>query len=120
MIILLVLLAFTAMSAPAYSQISCFQYAGGVTSCDTPRGNTTITELSPGQGIITQQGRHGSTIEPYTIIGQDRERRSGYSSTPFLGLDRPSSSSSYGGSSIYDSTTFEERQAIRDSGRIPW
>ena len=49
----------------AYLQVTCFSYAGGVLSCDGPHGNTTITPLSPSQGVI-QSDRYGT--EPYTIL----------------------------------------------------
>ena len=49
----------------AYLQVTCFSYAGGVLSCDGPRGNTTITPLSPSQGVILSD-RYG--MEPYTIM----------------------------------------------------
>ena len=113
MLILFLLLIGLSVPASVESQVACFEY-GRTLSCDGPRGNTSITEFSRGQGVI-QTDRE--TI-PYTIIGQDRDRSS-YNRQPIEPLDRLPSSG-YSGSSIYDRTTFEERQAIRASGRIPW
>lgn len=110
MLALIVLLASMAMSIPAYSQISCFQYPGGITSCDGPSGNTTITEFSRGQGIITQQGRNGSSsMQPYSIIGQDNNRRSSSSSERLPELERLPS---YGSSQR--SSSYEERERMRE------
>ncbi len=118
MFILMLLIIGVSVPTFAEAQIFCSQLGGGTTVCDSASGSTSITELSRGQGIITQQGRNGSSsMEPYTIIGQDN-RRSSYSSDRLPELERLPSSSSYGSSER--SSTFEERQAIRDSGRIPW
>ena len=110
-----ILILLLALSVPviADAQIFCSNLGGGTTYCNTPRGSSSITELSPGMGIIQTEGE---TI-PYTIIGQDN-RRSSYSSDRLPELERLPSSSSYGSSER--SSTFEERQSIRDSGRIPW
>lgn len=40
----------------ALPQISCFGYAGGMTSCNGPRSNTLITPLSPSQGLASPRG----------------------------------------------------------------
>lgn len=114
LIVIIATLVTLGVANLAGAQVTCFQY-GKTLSCDGPKGNTSITELSRGQGIIQTPT---ATI-PYSIIGQDRER-STYRSAPIEPLERLPSSSSYGGSSIYDHTTFEQREAIRDSGRIPW
>ena len=119
MFILLLLIIGLSVPVIADAQIFCSQLGGGTTVCDSASGSTSITELSPGQGIITRQGRDGSSsMDPYTIIGRDDERRSSYGSERLPELERLPSSSSYGSSER--SSTFEERQAIRDSGRIPW
>lgn len=91
------------------AQVACFDY-GSTLSCDGPRGNTSITELSRGQGII-QTDRE--TI-PYTIIGRDRDEPRPLGIQPLEPIDRLPS--------LRDErpSTFEERQAIRESGRIPW
>lgn len=121
---LVVLLLILGLSVPviAEAQIACSNLGGGTTYCDGPRGSTSITELSRGQGVI-QTDRE--TI-PYTIIGGDR-RRSTYDSTPLTELEPlPSYGESYSspsyrsGSSLSDSPSFEQREAIRESGRIPW
>ena len=116
-LVLMFILLFVAMlfvPMIAQGQVACFDY-GSTISCDGPRGNTSITEFSRGQGVIQTERE---TI-PYTIIGQDNNSRSSYSRQPIEPLERLPSSSSYGSSS-YDTTTFEERQAIRESGRIPY
>ena len=72
----------------AQIQVVCFGYSGGMISCDSSRGNTLITPLSPSQGII-QDDRHGeSFLEPYTIIGQP-DRRESYSSREESFSSRP-------------------------------
>jgi hypothetical protein len=97
------------------AQVACFDY-GSTLSCDGPRGNTSITEFSRGQGIIQSEG---STI-PYSIIGQQEERRSS-AIRPLRELDPlPSYRDVRPSYQEERSSTFEERQAIRNSGRIPW
>ena len=118
MFILMLLIIGVSVPTFAEAQIFCSQLGGGTTVCDSASGSTSITEFSRGQGIITQQGRNGSSMEPYTIIGQENNRRSSYSSDRLPELEQLPSSSNYGSSER--SSTFEERQAIRDSGRIPW
>ena len=109
---ILLLLGMMLVPVIAQSQIACFDY-GSTLSCDGPRGNTSITEFSRGQGVIQTDKE---TI-PYSIIGRDEERRSSYRSQPLQELDRlPSNRDD---SSSYRSSTFEERQAIRESGGIP-
>lgn len=87
---LIFLFLILGLSAPAISeaQVNCYSYNGGKTlSCDGPRGNSSTTEFSPGQGIITQHNRDGSSnLTPYTIIGQDNRRSSGIQ--PLRELDR--------------------------------
>ena len=115
-----VLLLLVLLSVPviAEAQIACSNLGGGTTYCSSSSGSTSITELSPGMGIITRQGRDcSSSMDPYTIIGQDNNSRSSYSRQPIEPLERLPS---YGGSSTYGETTFEQRERIRDSGRIPW
>lgn len=114
------MLLIIGVSVPTFAeaQIFCSQLGGGTTVCDSASGSTSITEFSQGQGVITQQGRNGSSsMEPYTIIGQDN-RRSSNRNDRLPERERLPSSSSYGSSER--SSTFEERQSIRDSGRIPW
>jgi hypothetical protein len=65
----------------AESQVACFQYSSMV-SCDGPGGNTTTAPLSRNSGIITQRNSSGSSMEPYTIIGQDRHRSGGIEPLP--------------------------------------
>ena len=81
----------------AMPQIACFAYPGGITSCDSASGNTTIAPLSRNSGIITQRNSRGSSMEPYTIIGQDRHRSGGIEPLPQIerlpSLDSGSSSS---------------------------
>ena len=48
-----------------------------IISCDGPRGNTTITPLSPSQGII-QSDRGG--LEPYTVFPPTSSSRDSFSS----------------------------------------
>ena len=97
------------------AQVACFDY-GSTLSCDGPRGNRSITEFSRGQGIIQSEG---STI-PYSIIGQQEERRSS-AIRPLRKLDPlPSYRDERPSYREERSSTFEERQAIRDSGRVPW
>lgn len=98
--------------------------------CDG-RNPVSITEFSPGMGIIQTD----KSTDPYTILGRDDDRRSSSSSIkPLKELDPLPSyrdepySSSYGsssgsstfGSSAYGDTTFKQREKIRQSGRIPW
>ena len=107
----LIVLVVLGLSVPviAQGQVNCIQL-GAALSCDTPRGNTTITEFSRGQGIITQQLRNGSsTLDTYSIIGQDNSRSSSYNSTRLPELERLPS---YGSSQR--SSSFEERERARD------
>lgn len=76
LLLLFIVMLFVPVLAEA--QIACSNLGGGTLYCDGPRGSTSITELSPGMGIITRQGRDGSSsMDPYTIIGQDRHRSGG-------------------------------------------
>ena len=59
---------FLSVPGNALPQISCFVYAGGMTSCSGPRSNTLITPLSPNQGIIQGDVDDKSYLEPYTIF----------------------------------------------------
>jgi hypothetical protein len=74
----------------AFSQLNCFQYAGGVISCDSRQGNTTIAPLGGNSGVITQHGHGRNSLQPYTIMPSqwdrymEREQSSGRSD-----LDRP-------------------------------
>ena len=96
------------------AQVACFDY-GSTLSCDGPRGNSSITELSHGQGVI-QTDRETT---PFSIIGQEERRSSAIQPLreleplPSYRDERPSYREER-------SSTFEGRQAIRDSGRIPW
>ena len=117
----IVLLATIATSVIGFSttnseaQVACFDY-GSTLSCDGPRGNASITELSRGQGII-QTDRETT---PYSIIGQKEGRRSS-AIQPLRELEQlPSYRDERPSYREERSSTFEERQAIRDSGRIPW
>lgn len=93
----------------ADAQVNCIQL-GSTLSCDGPRGNTSITEFSRGQGIITQEDRNGnSSLNPYSIIGQDNSRSSSYNSTRLPELQRLPS---YGSSQR--SSSFEERERARE------
>lgn len=96
-------LAFLLFIPPvASAQISCFTYYGGVLSCDSSIGNTTITPLNDRSGVITQYGNGRNTLEPYTVIGAPREEprdrhRNPYSSPSYAlpnlempGLELPS------------------------------
>ena len=99
----LLFLILLLMPVVAHSQ-TCFSYNNGKTlSCDSNRGrgNTTITELSPGRGIITHEDRNDSSIEPYSIIGNE-PRHSAIE--PLKELDRLPSVS---------------EQRLRDSGQMP-
>jgi hypothetical protein len=59
---------FLFVAGNALPQISCFGYAGGMTSCSGPRSNTLITPLSPTHGIIQRDRDGHSYMEPYTIF----------------------------------------------------
>jgi hypothetical protein len=94
MFILLLLVLGLSMPMIAEAQIACSNLGGGTTYCSSSSGSTSITELGHGMGIITQQGRDGSSsMEPYSIIGRDRHRSGGIE--PLERLDRLPSSSSY-------------------------
>jgi hypothetical protein len=73
----------------AQPQVGCFAYSGGVLSCDGPSGNTTITPLSPTQGVI-RSDRYGT--EPYTILppssSAPSRRDESFSSAPIEPLER--------------------------------
>ena len=58
------LATFLFIPSTAHLQIACLDY-GSMLSCDGPRGNTTITPLSLGQGVLRSD--HYGT-EPYTIL----------------------------------------------------
>lgn len=51
---LTVLIASLFMAGIAEAQVACFQYSGGVVSCDGPSGNTTIAPLTQNRGVITE------------------------------------------------------------------
>lgn len=69
----------------AMSQLNCFAYPGGITSCDGANSsNTTIAPLSRNSGIITQRNSRGSSMEPYNIIGSEPRRSSGIEPLPQL------------------------------------
>ena len=61
----------------AHLQTVCFNYSGGMISCDSSRGNTTIVPFSSTGGVITHD--HPNSLEPYNIIGQP-ERHDSFSS----------------------------------------
>lgn len=65
MIITLLMLALFGLPSVALSQVTCSRLANSLV-CSGPDGRrSTITELSPGQGII----RDGDgTVTPYTIL----------------------------------------------------
>jgi hypothetical protein len=85
MFILIAIIIGLTVPAVAQSQVNCFSYNGGkMLSCDGPRGTTMQTELSPGKGIISGP----SGVEPYSIIGADRDRRSVTGIEPLQKLDR--------------------------------
>lgn len=80
---------FVLFPAGAFAQVACFNYPGGIVSCDGPSGNTTINPLSPTQGVITQHGHGRNSLEPYTIINptpSGPRRESDYSLTPLTPL----------------------------------
>lgn len=105
MFLLLLLIIGVSVPVLAEAQVNCIQL-GATLSCDTPRGNTSITEFSRGQGIITQEDRNGnSSMNPYSIIGQDDTR----STSRVQELQRVPS---YGSS--HRSSTFEERERARE------
>ena len=83
------LVMFLFIPDTAQPQVGCFAYAGGVLSCDGPRGNTTITPLSPSQGVIRSDG-YGT--EPYTILPPSSStlsrRDDSFSSRPIEPLNR--------------------------------
>ena len=92
---LTVLMVSLFLAGIAEAQVVCFQYAGGVVSCDGPGGNTTLAPLgSPNQGVITQHGQGRNTLTPYTIIppvsSSPRSRDLNESIRPLDPLDRPS------------------------------
>ena len=108
---LLLFIVMLSVSVPAIAdaQIFCSQLGGGTTVCDSASGSTSITELSPGMGIITRQGRDGSSsMDPYTIIGQDNNRNS-YRSDRLPELEPLPS---YGSSQR--SSSYEERERMRE------
>lgn len=76
--VLLVLLA-----APAFAQVTCFNYAGGMVSCVGPHGSTrTLVPFSGSggrSGIMTdERGR----MEPYNILPSQPSRPPGSAITP--------------------------------------
>ena len=92
---LTVLIASLFMAGIAEAQVACFQYSGGMVSCDGPSGNTTIAPLgTPNQGVITEYGRGRNSLTPYTIIppasSSSRPRDLNESIRPLDRLDRPS------------------------------
>jgi len=83
MFILLTFIIALLVPVVAQSQTTCFNY-GKTISCDGPRGNTSMTELSRGKGIISGP----SGVESYSIIGGERERRSVTGIEPLERLER--------------------------------
>ena len=107
------------LMAPALveAQVTCSQY-GNTVYCDG-KNPVSITEFSPGMGIIQTDK---DTI-PYTIIGGDDRKRSSFDSTPLPTLDTLDPLPSYRdepSTSLWDTGTYEQREAVRRSGRIPW
>jgi hypothetical protein len=93
--VLLLLITSLFIAEIAEAQIACFQYSGGVVSCDGPSGNTTIAPLgTPNQGVITEHGHGRNSLTPYTIIppasSSPRSRDLNESIRPLDRLDRPS------------------------------
>jgi hypothetical protein len=80
---LLVLVSLLCPAVIANSQTVCFEYAGGVISCDRGDGrSSTRVPLSRNQGVIqTEKG-----IEPYTIF-QAPSTRDSFSSRPIEPLE---------------------------------
>ena len=123
MFIFMLLVIGLSVTVLADAQIACSGIGGGTVICNSPSGSTSITDFSRGQGIITQHGRDGSSsMEPYTIIGQDRHRRAS-GIEPLKRLERlPSSSSHDSGysssrltpvSPIYGATTMDSERRSR-------
>jgi hypothetical protein len=89
---LLVLVSLLCLPVIADSQTMCFEYAGGVISCDRGDGrSSTQVPLSGNQGVIqTEKG-----IEPYTLFPAPSTRDSFRSRPieplePLRSLDLPS------------------------------
>lgn len=120
--ILLVFLILLIVPSLVDAQVTCSRYGDSV-YCDGARGPVSITEFSPGMGIIQTE----KTTEPYAIIG-GRERSTSFDPTPLPTLDTFEPLPSLGirsydaepSTSLWDTGTFEEREAVRRSGRIPW
>ena len=67
--VLLLLVTRLFIAGMAEGQVACFQYSGGVVSCDGPSGNTTIAPLgTPNQDVVTEHGHGRNSLTPYTII----------------------------------------------------
>jgi hypothetical protein len=85
--ILLIALAGLACATTAQAQVSCYRL-GNYTTCNGPDNHsTTITELSPGKGVITTD----RDMQPYTLfpsVQPDRQRSSGYAIDSLEPLDR--------------------------------
>lgn len=95
---MLSLLLFLFLVSPVSAQIACFNY-GTTVSCQGPNETTTITEFSPGQGVIRDSD---GNLSPYTVMpprDSHRERRSDNFS---LGLE-----------------PLESLPTLRDSGDLP-
>jgi hypothetical protein len=89
---LLILLPLLCLPVIAHSQTVCFEYAGGVISCDRGDGrSSTQVPLSRNQGVLqTEKG-----IEPYTLFPAPSTRESFRSRPieplePLRSLDLPS------------------------------
>lgn len=91
----LLLLVFLLIPVVSDGQVNCFQYPGGVLSCDGPSGNTTIQQFSPGAGVITQHGRGNNSLSPYTITPAPAPSRDLNRAIVPLGLLPALGSSSY-------------------------
>ena len=62
----LALVGAVLMCGSTSAQVSCFSYAGGVTSCDGPRGqHMEQWQMSPSQGMLYDQR---GNAQPYTVF----------------------------------------------------
>lgn len=53
----------TLLAGVAEAQITCFQYGGGMISCDGPNGLYSLQqEFSPGMGVISGQSQYGAQV----------------------------------------------------------
>lgn len=77
----IMLLIWLLFFASAEAQVTCFSYAGGMVSCNTPNGITRQQDLGSGMGVFTDER---GNITPYAVIPPPSTSRPRASERPSL------------------------------------